>query len=273
MKRFLRQNLIYNMKKLYFICLLLLASCSQGPISSGYVPELPALPPAWQEILGAPHWRLEWVNQEGNWASWEGKTGFPGLFLMQEWTSPVLAWPYWPEKDLHPEQMQPAGALFPWDVSGNRLILSWKAGVDAFFWRELSLNSEAQTSGSTPRVPWYFDWPRFRELMESENITLEVRQNPWLADWKYIAFRTVQSGFDRRRIKAQAGTTLTIFCPENIPQGLWAGNSPFVLPVYLSPGEALVITAHEAPETWVSETGFLRVSKGTRLFKPWDKEN
>ena len=267
------------MKRLKFIllicCLLaLFITCSQEPIKSSYVPVLPALPSAWDEILGIPHWRLEWLNQEGNWVSWEGKNAIPALSLMQEWSSPVLAWPFWPEKGLFPEQMQPAGALFPWDVSGSRIILSWEAGIDAFFWRCLALSSEHQTSGSTPRVPWYFDWPRFRDLMKSENISLEVRQNPWLADWRFIALRTVQSGFDRRRIRLPAGTLRAISCPQDLPEGLWAGNSPFSPPVYVNPGESLNITVremslHEAVETWVSESGFLRVSKNTWLFNPW----
>ncbi|MDR0475627.1 MAG: hypothetical protein LBH43_18385 [Treponema sp.] len=39
----------------------------------------------------------------------------------------------------------------------------------------------------TPRIPWYFDWPRFRELMDSSDIPEEVRLDPWTADWKTIA--------------------------------------------------------------------------------------
>ena len=274
MKRLKNINLMCCLLALFF----LYASCSQEPIRYSYVTELPALPLAWDEMLGTAHWRLEWVNQEGNWTSWEGKNAFPALSFMQEWTTPVLAWPFWPEKGLFPEQMQPCGALFPWDVSGNKIILSWEAGIDAFFWRCLALFFEHQTSGSTPRVPWYFDWPRFRDLMKSENISSEVRQNPWLADWSFIAQRTVQSGFDRRRITAQSGTLLSVFLPEltasSSNKGLWAGSSPFASPVYVNPGQALHITVREmsfngAVETWVSETGFLRVSGATWLFNPW----
>jgi hypothetical protein len=243
-----------------------LSSCSQGPIRTTYSPELPQLPAAWETILGKPHWRLEWVDENGSWKVWEGKEGIPELSLMHEWTSAALCWPFWPEKGLVPGLMYPGGALFPWDVSEGRLVLSWKAGVDALFWRELAQNEEAQKAPGTPRLPWLFDWPRFRELMETDDIPLEIRENPWLADWSSIAGKTVESGFDRRRIKAAARTEIAIPCPGN----LWTGSSPFVEPISVIPGEPLILLVRESPETWISASGLLRCQKGAWIFIPWN---
>ncbi|MCL2831609.1 MAG: hypothetical protein FWD78_00430 [Treponema sp.] len=257
------------MKRLYLftdilavIAIILLGACDQGPVRASYSLQFPDLPIAWQEILGSPHWRIQWVNTEGKWSDWDGAGGFPDLPLMQEWTSPVICWPYWPEKGLYPGQMSPCGGLFPWDASGDSLVLSWEAGVDAFLWQQFAFFQEMQTSG-TPRYPWYFDWPRFRELMESENIPAEVRLDPWLADWKEFAQKTASSGFDRRRIKTAEKTAVTIF-PN--PGSLWIGYSCFAAPLETPDGEPLVLKAGSAPETWICKSGILRCGNGTWMY-------
>ena len=253
------------MKKLYFILIIFLAACDLGPVREIYTPELPSLPAAWQEILGPPHWHMEWLNTDGKWSSWDGQHGFPALSFMQEWTTPVIAWPYWPEKDLYPRQMSPAGALFPWDVCEKRIVLSWTAGVDAYLWQELAKNVNTQQSSGTPRYAWYFDWPRFRELMESENIPAEVRQDPWLADWKDFAKRTTESGFDRRRIKVDTRTSLSVF-PN--PGNFWIGYSCFADPVAVPKDEPLILKVRDLPETWICSTGLLRCRSNTWIFIP-----
>lgn len=258
------------MKNLTLFCMVCFAACGfagcgQALIQDAYHPELPPLPPIWEEILGSPYWRLEWINEKGNWVSWEGKEGFPELTLIQEWTNPVFAWPYWPEKGIIPAQVFPAGALFPWDARENRLILDWDHGVDAFFWKELSLHNKAQNKTGTPRLPWYFDWPRFRELMKSEDIPDEVLMDPWMADWKNIAQRTAESGFDRRRIRAEPKTKISI--PGEA--AVWIGRSVFAKPIIVNRREPLIINAGEEPETWFSEKGMIRCQKSAWIFIPW----
>ena len=120
------------------IFLLLLAACEDDPIRPSCWPVLPELPRHWKEILGEPRWRLEWIGGEGSWLEWEGNREAPEFSLSQEWTSPVLAWPFWPARDLLPGMMRPAGALFPWDAAGDRLKLSWEGGPVALFWKELA---------------------------------------------------------------------------------------------------------------------------------------
>ena len=234
-----------------------MAGCSDGLTKTSYQPLLPVMPPHWHEILGQPHWRLEWIAEGGDWQEWEVPPGSepPNISLMNEWTTPILAWPFWPERNLLPGTMRPAGALFPWDAAGDRLKLSWTAGIDAIFWKELS-QAEKATPAADGRLPWYFDWPRFRELFEGENISEAIREDPWLADWRNISQRTVQSGFDRRRITARKLTTISI---PNL-DGYWVGSSPFAEPLDVEPGEPLLLNATDVPDTWVSSDVVLRCS-------------
>ena len=234
----------------------LLACCDDGPIPSSCRPVMPELPRHWKEILGEPNWHLEWIGEDGSWEKWDASPGteVPGLSLPVEWTTPVLAWPFWPALDLPPGVMCPAGALFPWD-GRDRLALSWRGGVDAFLWKELA-SAERATDAAGGRLPWYFDWPRFRELMESENVPAAVRGDPWLADWEAVAAKTVQSGFDRRRIVSHKFSLLAI---PNL-DGRWAASSPFAPPVEASGDGLLVLNVSANVDTWVSSDGILKCS-------------
>ena len=255
-------------KRIFFgalVIVIVLAACRDAPISASYQVVLPDLPAAWGEIPGAPHWRLEWVDGDGFWQEREIGPGkdIPALPLIQEWTTPVLAWPFWPDRNLHPGTMRPSGALFPWDVSGKKITLSWRGGVDAVFWKELAL---AERSSAVKRLSWYFDWPRFRELFSEEGTIPEnVRRDPWLPDWKEIAGKTVASGFDRRRIVSRKFTELVI--PDF--GGLWAGSSPFALPIEAPPGGPLRVKVAATPEAWVSGAGMLKCSASGWVWQPW----
>ena len=151
--------------------------------------------------------------------------------------------------------MRPCGALFPWDLCGETLALGWEGGVMAVFWKELA-QAERSSAAAAERLPWYFDWPRFRELLKSGNIPEAVRRNPWLADWKDIAERTVRSGFDRRRFVSRSFTELSI------PGlgGFWIGSSPFAPPLEAPLDGPLCLSVTGAPDTWVSSRGVLKCS-------------
>jgi len=235
-------------------------------IHSSYKPVLPELPDDWSEVLGEAHWHLEWIGEEGTWHEWEGKPGAeaPSLYLIQSWTTPVLAWPFWPELGLDFGIMRPAGALFPWDTYGKELVLSWEGGVDAVFWKELAAVGRQETA-QNERFPWLFDWPRFREIMAGEEIGGAVRQDPWLVDWKEVGRKTVESGFDRRRIKAMKFTSVEI----PLPEGRWVGSSPFA-PVLETSGEKpFPLEVTDAVGIWVSAEGILKVSTSGWIFRAW----
>ncbi|MCL2070245.1 MAG: hypothetical protein FWH19_04590 [Treponema sp.] len=264
------------MKYLYFLAVFVftvfLPGCDGGPFSSEYQPVLPALPAQWSEILGEAHWRLEWIGEEGSWQELELAPGQdpPAISLMGEWSIPVLAWPFWPAWSLFPGMMRPAGGLFPWDCSGARLELSWEAGVQALFWKELAMAAaaaEERQAGSLPgRLPWHFDWPRLRGIIEGGELPGEVQEDLWLADWREIARRTIASGFDRRRIVARRRSELLI--PEL--GGYWAGSSPFAAPLEAEPEGPLRLMVSDAAETWVSRDGVLRCSAEGWVFAARD---
>jgi len=242
------------------------------PGDSRYVLELPRLPCAWGAMLGEPHWRVEWFDGEGRKCSavlsgagvWE--VSMPGTFA-----NPVLALPFWPEKGIAPGVFRPAGAMFPFDVSGNRLILSWRGGVDANLFLELARSVNDLANGGLPatgnvdvRLPWNFNWPRFRRLFEdpaqSATLNAEVRCDPWLVNWPDVAARTVRSGFDRRRLVPESRTALEF--PAGVGPGSgsgpWVGTSPFAEPLVFD--QAPVFPVRAAADTWVSAGGLLRAN-------------
>ena len=254
------------MKHKYFFwvifLLVLLAGCDSGPVRSSHRPVLPVLPDDWNDILGEPYWRLEWIGKEGKWRKWEGPPGskVPELLLIQEWTTPVFAWPFWPECGLTPGLMRPAGALFPWDAAGQDLVISWEGGVAATFWKELAAadRSAGEPSGrsSGGRFPWQFDWPRFRELLKSGNIPEAAVEDLWLVDWKELGKKTVQSGFDRRRITSMNSSKV------NIPdmEGRWISSSPFAASLETPENGLLCLEVTDNAGTWVSAGAVIKCS-------------
>jgi hypothetical protein len=243
--------------KTYFLALffcigLYLNSCGEALTDSGFTPELPVLPQAWEEVLGSPSWRIEWVNENGRKETMtvRGKAG-QRVSLPQTWVSPVLALPFWPEKGIGPGIFRPAGAIFPYDASGRSLILSWQGGVDAVLYWEM-----AKAYGR----PMNFNWPRFRRLFDDPSLNAEVRADPWLADWAGIAEKIVKSGFDKRRLVPEARSTLTV----PVGPGPWIGTSPFAAPLFFE--STPVFPVRPTADTWMSGEGVLRCNSQTWIF-------
>jgi hypothetical protein len=152
--------------------------------------------------------------------------------------------------------------LFPYDVEEGRLRLSWEAGVDAVFYWELIFANEDNHS----RIPANFDWLRFRELFKAETTNEDVREDPWLVDWRSVAERTVIGTFDRRRLVPEAITAKTI----PIPAGIWFGTSPFAEPLLFEEGEPAAFPVRPGVNVWISTEGILRVSGDVWVFTAWD---
>jgi hypothetical protein len=255
---------------LFFV--LALGACDNPVIPPDYSVEFPALPAVWQELLGPAHWRLTWINPQG--VSQSLKTDGGGKISIEavlEWATPVLAFPYWPDRGILPGEIRPCGGIIPFDTAGKALRLTWRGGVDAWFYRELSAARNAGTAAK--RRPEYFDWPRFRELMDSTAIPEAVRDDPWLADWHDLAVLTVTSGFNRRRIKVQAGEELLVTRDAAVdgpePVGPFTGPSPFAKPVDPEPGAEFRLWVTARPDTYISAGGKLRVSRKTWVYYPF----
>jgi hypothetical protein len=180
---------------------------------------------------------------------------------MMEWTTPIIAYPFWPEQGIAPGIFRPAGALFPFDAKNSRISLSWRGGIDA--WVYLCLR-DAGEDGSK-RQPHYFDWPRFRALLESPDIDEDVRMDPWLTDWQDVARRTVQSGFNRQRIKPVPVENLPVIVPQS---GFYLGTSPFREPLFLEKDETAFFPVTGNVDTYACAEGLLRCTKGTWLWIP-----
>jgi len=269
-------RLIYSMKT-YFLAVvsctaLLLNSCGESLTDPDFALELPVIPQVWEDVLGSPDWRIEWVNEEGRKESMtvRGSGGW-NISLPQTWASAVSAYPFWPEKGLGPGIFKPAGAIFPYDASGKRLILSWQGGVDAVLYWELARayggapagaagqEEESPERAAVARLPMNFNWPRFRRLFDDPSLNAEVRADPWLADWAGIAEKTVKSGFDKRRLVPEARNDLSV----PVGPGPWIGASPFAAPLVFEGGVTPVFPVRPTADTWVSAEGLLRCNSET----------
>jgi hypothetical protein len=241
---------LYSKLTLVPVLILWLAGCREA-FPTRYSLELPQVPETWVSLLGKPWWRIEWVTSGGerrkcDIAPWGQIEIEPPL----TWTNAVIAWPWWPEHSLIPGFFRPAGCLFPYDTGSGTLRLSWEAGPDAVFYWEMAYAN----GGNALRVPSNFDWPRFRELFKTDALNEAVRNDPWLANWRYIAEKTVESGFDRRRLVPEASVSLNI----PVSGGPWYGTSPFSEPLSFSRGENPLFPVRPGVNVWVSSEGILR---------------
>ena len=262
---------------LFFLLFLALDGCGNPAIKDEYALVFPPLPAPWQELLGGARWRLIWIDPRGIPQTME-TDGNAAVSMAAEWAVPALAFPYWPGRGILPGEMRPAGAISPFDVRNGRLCLSWRAGVEAWFYRELAAArnaalAEAGTEGSQAstdtaldkRRPEYFDWPRFRSLMDSDAVPAAIREDPWLVDWQDLAARTVQSGFDRRRIVERQAEDLR--APKTaLGEGPFAGPSPFAGPLFPTPDLGYRFSGTSRSDTYVSAEGILRVSGKTWVY-------
>jgi hypothetical protein len=255
------------MKYSLLLCCILLGICTGACTKDAvlYVIEFPAIPEAWRELLGEPRWKVEWISPQGP-ESFESSGKAPALALIEEWTSPIIAYPFWPERGLWSGMMKPAGALFPFDVQGTRIRLSWLGGVEALVYQELA--SAAVHANKESRLPLYFNWSRFRELLTDPSLKEEVRNDPWLVDWKTVCLKTAQSGFDQRRIVPRKTEPLLV--PFNI-ETRWIGTSPFALPFTQARGESLRLNVSSAIDTYICTEGMLRCTQGTWIWQSWNK--
>ena len=254
---------------------LLLVCCTER-FPSGYTLELPETPAAWGSLLGEPHWHVEWIAPSGR----KKAADFPPASKKRieaeipvTWANPVTAWPWWPEHNLIAYIFKPCGALFPYDVSGKKsdvLRLSWEAGPDAIFYQELAIAfNKSALSSSESKTPDKFDWPRFRELFQSDALSEAVREDPWAVNWRSVAEKTITANFDRRRIVAETA----VLKPFPVPAGIWYGTSPFSKPLIIEDGEPAVfpVLTSSGINIWVSAEGILRVNGNTWRFTAWVK--
>jgi hypothetical protein len=241
----------------------------------------PEPPAVWKDALGPPSWELVWVDSRGFPQSAVFPAGTePGIDPLAGYASPVLARPFWAfpaDGQLRSGVMKSAGAIFPFDfdADGSLIRLSWEGGVAAEFYLALAkarlAAQNSATDGASPpdkRRPELFDWPRFRALLASDAIPEEVRQDPWLADWDAVAAKTIESGWDSRRIRAAENTPLTVIVPADGP---WFGTSPFANAHTWKAGDLAELPAGKIPRLLLSPDAYLKYTKSNYVWREWGK--
>jgi hypothetical protein len=157
--------------------------------------------------------------------------------------------------------MKPAGALFPWDVHGGELVLTWRGGIDAVLWRGLSRADNAKRKATS------FNWKRWREAWNDGSFPPAAVLDPWLCDWQSIAAKIAASGFDKRRIVVVNYPRLTL--TGKTWQGTWHGSSPFDTGTSAAPGEPLSLPLVPLVTVAFSSTGLVRYSDTGFLLFTW----
>lgn len=256
--RFIRKGHV-----LLFVLLIFLGACQEDVLYPEYRLEMPDIPLVWAEILGPPRWHIEWVNKDGA-VAWADTEAFSlSVSLLDGWTHPVIAYPYWSSRDISPGVMKPCGAIYPLDVVDGKISLSWQGGVDAVFYRELSKGDNDK------RRPQYFDWKRFRTLFrDEEKLNITIRADPWLADWKDIAKKTVASGFSALKIIPGKTENYTIDIPEDGP---WMGTSPFAGAFAWEKEKKTVLQVSSTVDLYFCPKGILRCKKDIWIFEYWSE--
>ncbi|MDR2900840.1 MAG: hypothetical protein LBV20_04920 [Treponema sp.] len=239
-------------------CIALLCACKNPVIYMQYEVILPEIPPHWQSVLGTPQWRVKWVDADGNWQNTEAQqTRIFSLEICTTQITPVIAYPYWPEKNIYPGTFYPAGAMFPLDAADNTINLDWRGGAESQLYLYL-----ARFNNEENRRPEHFDWQRFRAFLRTENEDKKVKADPWHVDWEAVAKKIAASGFRSSYIALKDYSEISVTIPES---ALWISPSPFDEGKQWKAGETVVLQAAESVSRYVS-------AKGTMLFthKTWD---
>ncbi|GMO44194.1 MAG: hypothetical protein Ta2B_24900 [Termitinemataceae bacterium] len=212
---------------------------------------------AWSDFLGDPSWHIEWTDDAGNMQQTDTTDSIlAGVHILAEFPTAIIAYPYWPKKNIVRGSVKPAGAIFPFDSSADKIILSWQGGIDASLYCDLKKENNLQ------RLPHTFDWNRFRSLFSEDVLPLEIVEDPWLADWKLIAAKTAASGFDKRRITAADRELRKIEIPL---AGIWAGSSPFAKTQNFAKDQLVNMPVCKDTESYFSPACVLYVNNKTSI--------
>jgi hypothetical protein len=208
---------------------------------------------------------VEWYNEDGIRES-AVVDGYSDITIpvFSEWPNPVTAWPFWPDKGIEAGMTRPAGALYPFDVSGGVLRISWRGGADAGFYQALEEACAGKENADARRRAAFFDWPRFRAFFASE-APAELREDPWRVDWKEAAEKTVRSGFRTSYLKARKRTVTEVLIPHGGP---WFSASMFLEAENWAEGNTEAVALSGETELWVCPGGMLFLSTSTRLWVP-----
>lgn len=174
---------------------------------------LPTPPECWTAILGPPSWELRWVGPSGEperlvLAAGETRAAAE---LPRSGVAWVQALPAWPSAGIPAGKALPAGAIYPYGLDGDTLVLGWAGGVSAKIF-------EALESRGAALIARRFDWPRFEELVELGGT------DPWSAPLSVLVAELSAGRFDSRRLRPPTEPVYSVVLPDSGP---WVSASPF----------------------------------------------
>lgn len=243
--------------------ILVISSCSLYDSGEACTVRLPELPESWLAALGEPYWKLLLYESGSRPRSeiLEPGTRSLSVRLIPGTVYPVLAYPFWPHLRLFPGSIKPAGAVYPADIKGLDLPLSWLGGVSAFFFTQL-----AAADGMPHTRPELMNWIRFKTLFVQGMLSEAVLTDPWKVDWSLVAAKTRAKGFDRRRIKVEELYSLDIRYPVDGP---WIQSSPFLPSLEGKAGSSDTVQTGAQGISLFSSSGILKCKPTAAVFFPY----
>jgi len=246
------------MQKIFWLALLAAAGFSGCDASPGgvWTLRMPEFPPVYGEILGPAKWHIEWVGADGFISSAETEQNSYSASLLEGFATAIIAYPYL--GDVPKGIVKPCGAIYPLDIEGGEIKLSWKGGVDAFFYFELAKHSNPK------RLPQNFNWINFRLLWTEAKLPEAILSDPWAADWELIAEKTSLAGFRSSLIAVKPSKKLSVTVPEDGP---WVGSSPLAGELDWEKGKTIDIGVDNGTSYYFCPGGILKCIDSAWVFR------
>lgn len=238
---------------------LVLCSCafSQKEVDILIVP--PPLSSLEASLWGPVSWELEWVSIRGI----EHCQVPSGGLVVQLAADEVCGFSLRPCSDRStgmPTPLSlPAGGLYPHDVRKGRLETDWVGGLAVNFFLELLRRERAGGRRAAA-----FNWPLFREVLEKGIEEGLLPEDPWCMDLGTVAAKTLDTGFDRRRLVA-SGPSRSVVLPQALSG--WLSDSPFMRSQGQQGGESVELGTSSV-RFFVSDSALFHTGVGGSLLIP-----
>lgn len=240
------------MKSMLILSLFFLSCSLEGGDRPVFV-HPPAVTPAEASVWGPFFWELRVHTADGieeyHCAAGEGLSVDldpvrPAVLQLRPLAGTVaVSGQYAAEEGHSPQALSlPAGALWPRDAHApDEIRADWFGGIVTNFYLEL-----ARREFPGGRRAASFNWPRFRALLEAGHADGSFPEDLWSVDWALVARKTLDMGFDRRRIKRGESVWTAELPPGN---AVWLSDSPFNREAAF-PGGAILAVAGRSTARW-----------------------
>ncbi len=235
------------MKYLIFLCFPVLFACSLGSHVEQYSLKLPEIGNLAEQVWGPITWKLDIISAEGRRQEIIDGGGEHIIVIAASTSTVFFARPHSAGAVQGPSLSLPAGGIYPSSLQGGKIVLDWPGGILAQLFVEMTAREHKDGRRAKD-----FNWPRFHSLLEEGIGDNSLPEDLWAVDWGLFAQKTLDSGFDRRRIKAEAKTwSLNIGAAGDA--GPWLSDSPFLRKLQeYNPCPGDLIGYGEGTRFWIS---------------------